>query len=147
MPFVVIDDSWYGGGGAMSKLQESLRGFLEVEGVRTAAVIDIATGLIVRSVGKPDPELPVTAACVADEARAVRDALGTVGALGEDDAPDDQADVVEISTVTGSRLQVSRILRSRPGDGLLLFIDLERNRSNLGLATLRVGQLASAVLA
>ena len=137
----------------MSKLQESLRGFLEVEGVRTAAVIDIATGLIVRSVGKPDPGLPVTAACVADEARAVRDALGTVGALGtagalgEDDAPDDEADVVEISTVTSSRLQVSRILRSRPGDGLLLFIDLERTRSNLGLATLRMGQLASAVLA
>ena len=47
----------------MSTLQESLRRFLAVEGVRTAALIDIATGMIVRSVGKPDPVLGATAAC------------------------------------------------------------------------------------
>jgi hypothetical protein len=94
--------------------------------------------MIVRSVGKPDPDLPATAACVADEARAVR------GALGADSQPDD---LVEITSVTGSRLHVSRILRRSPSDGLLLFVDLERAKSNLGLATLRVGQLAPAVLA
>jgi hypothetical protein len=128
----------------MSKLQESLRRFLAVEGVRTAAVIDISTGMIVRAVGKPDPELPMTAACLADEARAARDAVGSEGALGADGAP---GDLEEITTVTDSRLHVSRVLQSRPGDGLLLFIDLERTRSNLGLATLKVSQLASAVLA
>lgn len=122
----------------MSILQESLRRFLAVEGVRTAALIDLATGMIVRSVGKPDPDLAATAVCVADEARAARDALGAV-------SPAD--DLVEITTVTDSRLQVSRVLQRLPGDGLLLFVDLERGKSNLGLASLRVSQLAPALLA
>lgn len=122
----------------MSTLQESLRRFLAVEGVRTAALVDIATGMIVRSVGKPDPDLAATAACVADEARAARNAVGGDGPAG---------DVVEIATVTDSRLQVSRVLQRSPGEGLLLFVDLERGKSNLGLASLRIGQLAPTVLA
>jgi hypothetical protein len=126
----------------MSGLQESLRRFLSVDGVRTAAVIDIATGMIVRSVGLPDPELPATAACIADEARMARSAVGS--AVDADGQPDDLA---EITTVTGSRLHVSQILCRTPGEGLLLFVDLDRSRSNLGLASLRVAQLAPAVLA
>ncbi|HEY0934531.1 MAG TPA: hypothetical protein VGD91_12390 [Trebonia sp.] len=122
----------------MSRLQESLRSLLAVEGVRTAALVDIATGMIVRSVGKPDPELSVAAACVADEARAVRNAAGADGITD---------DLVEIATITATRLHLSRILQSRPGEGLLLFVDLERGKSNLGLASLRVSQLAPAVLA
>jgi hypothetical protein len=97
--------------------------------------------MIVRSAGLPDPELPVTAACVADEARAARGAVGSaVNADGQ------TADLVEITTVTGSRLHVSRILCSGPGEGLLLFVDLDRGRSNLGLASRQVDQLAPAVL-
>lgn len=121
----------------MSRLQESLRHFLTVEGVRTAALIDVATGMIVRSVGKPDPDLPATAVCVADEARAARGALGAASSGG---------DLIEIATVTGGRLQLSRILQSEPGEGLLLFVDLERGKSNIGLASLQVGQLAPSVL-
>jgi len=122
----------------MSRLQESLRRFLTVEGVRTVALIDIATGMIVRSVGKLDPDLAETAACVADEARAARGALGTGGPSG---------DLVEIAAVTGSRLHVSRVLQHSPSEGLLLFVDLDRDESNPGLASLRVSQLAPAVLA
>jgi hypothetical protein len=122
----------------MSRLQESLRCFLGVEGVRTAALIDLATGMIVRSVGKPDPDLATTAARVADEARAVRTALAAAGTAD---------DLIEITATTGSRLHVSRVLQRSPSDGLLLFVDVERAKSNLGLAALRVGQLAPAVLA
>lgn len=122
----------------MSTLQESLRSFLAVEGVRTAALIDVATGMIVRSVGKPDPDLPATAACLADEARAARSAVGMGSPAG---------DLVEITTVTSSRLQLSRIVQDQPGEGLLLFVDLERGKTNVGLASLRTGQLAPAVLA
>jgi hypothetical protein len=121
----------------MSTLQESLHRFLAVEGVRTAALIDIATGMIVRSVGKPDPDLASTAACVADEARAARVALGG--------GPVDS--LVEITTMTDSRLHVSRVLQDAPSEGLLLFVDLERGKSNMGLASLRIGELAPAVLA
>lgn len=94
--------------------------------------------MIVRSVGRPEPSLAATAACVADEARAARDALGA-------DCPTE--DLVEITTVTGSRLHVSTVLRRSPSEGLLLFVDLDRAKSNLGLAALRVGELAPAVLA
>jgi hypothetical protein len=94
--------------------------------------------MIVRSVGKPDPDLPATAACVADEARAVRGALRADSPAG---------DLVEITSVTGSRLHMSRILRHSPSEGMLLFVDLERDKSNLGLAALRVSQLAPTVLA
>ena len=122
----------------MPTLQESLRCFLAVEGLRTAALIDIATGMIVRSVGRPTPDLATTAACVADEARAARNALG-------DDRPAD--DLVEITTVTRHRLHLSRVLRHSPGAGLLLFVELDRDNSNLGAAVLRVDQLAPAVMA
>jgi hypothetical protein len=122
----------------MSRLQESLRCFLAVEGVRTAALIDVATGMIVRSVGKPDPDLPAVAVHAADEVRAVRNALGPAGAADG---------LVEIATTTGSRLHLSKILQSSPSEGLFLFVDLERAKSNLGLATLRVSELAPAVLA
>ena len=46
-----------------------------------------------------------------------------------------------------SRLQVSRVLQHAPSEGLLLFVDLERGKSNMGLASLRIGQLAPTVLA
>jgi len=94
--------------------------------------------MIVRSVGKLDPDLPATAACVADEARAVRSALGADSLAG---------DLVEIATATGSRLHVSRVLWQSPSEGMLLFVELERDKSNLGLAALRVSELAPAVLA
>lgn len=122
----------------MSSLQESLRKFLAVEGVRTAVLVDIATGMIIRSVGKTDADLPATAACLADEARAARTALGADASAG---------DLSEITAVTAGRLQVSRILGTQPGEGMLLFVDFERTRSNVGLAALRVDQLAPAVLA
>jgi len=122
----------------MSSLQESLRKVLAVEGVRTAALIDIATGLIVRSVGKVGADLPSAAARVADEARTARVMLGASGQAG---------DLDEITVTMDSRLQISKVLRGDPGEGLLLFVDLERAKSNMGLASLRIGQLAPAVLA
>lgn len=122
----------------MSTLQESLHRFLAVEGVRTVALIDIGTGMIVRSVGRADPDLASTAACVAEEAKAARGARGRPGLADG---------LVEIATITGRRLQVSRILRRAPSAGLLLFVDLDRDKSNIGLASLRIGQLAPSVLA
>jgi hypothetical protein len=118
----------------MSSLHESLHEVLAMEGVRIAALIDIATGMIVRSAGKVSTDLSVAAACIAEEVRVARDASG-----GED--------LDEIAVVTGTRLQVSRVLRSEPGEGLVLFVDLERGKSNPALASLQVGRLAPAVLA
>jgi hypothetical protein len=121
-----------------SSLQEALQRFLAMEGVRTVALIDIASGMVVRSAGEQDAGLPAAAASVADEARAAREALGPRQPAGELD---------EIAAVTENRLHLAKILQGRPGEGFLLFVDMDRARANVALASLRVGQLAPAVLA
>jgi hypothetical protein len=118
----------------VSSLHESLHEVLAVEGVRVAALIDIATGMIVRSTGRVSTDLSAAAACVAEEVRAARNAPGA-------------GDLDELAVVTSTRLQLSRVLGTRPGDGLLLFVDVERSKSNIALASLQVGRLAPAVLA
>lgn len=122
----------------MSGLEESLSQILAMEGVRTVAVIDIATGMVVRSAGAEDAEFAMAAASLADEAKTARAALGPRQPGGELD---------EISLVTERRLQLSKVLDSQLGDGLLLFVDLDRSRANLALAAMQVGRVAPTVLA
>jgi hypothetical protein len=56
-------------------------------------------------------------------------------------------DLDEITLVTASRIHLARVLSARPGEGIVLFADLDRTRVNVALASLRVGQAALAVLA
>jgi len=122
----------------MSSLTESLRQVMAVEGVRGAALIDIATGTVVRAIGEQGTDFPLAAVCMADEARTARAALGPSRPGGGLD---------EISTVTENRLHLAKFLDSRVGEGMLLFVDLDRKRVNIALASLRVAQLAPSVLA
>jgi hypothetical protein len=122
----------------VSRLTESLRQVMAVDGVRAAALIDIATGMVVQSAGHEGTDFPAAAVSMADEARMARAVLGP-GRPG--------GDLDEISLVTGSRLHLSKVLGSRLGEGLLLFVDLDRTRANIALASLQVGRLAPAVLA
>ncbi len=122
----------------MSSLTESLGQVMAVDGVRAAALIDIATGMVVRAVGQEGTDLAEAAASMADEARMARAVLGPARPGGEVD---------EICLVTADRLHVTKVLGSRLGEGMLLFVDLDRARVNIALASLRVGQLAPAVLA
>jgi hypothetical protein len=121
-----------------SSLQEALVQVLAVEGVRTVALVDIASGMVVRSAGEQGEGFAAAAASVADEARVARGALGPGQPAGELD---------EVTTTTQSRLQLAKVLRDSPGEGFLLFVDMDRARVNIALATLTVGQLAPAVLA
>jgi hypothetical protein len=56
-------------------------------------------------------------------------------------------DLDEISLVTDRRLHISKVLDDRLGEGMLLFVDLDRTRANIALASRQVGRLAPAVLA
>jgi hypothetical protein len=124
--------------GIVSSLQEALRHILAFEGVRTVAVIDIATGMVVRSAGEHSSDFCAAAASMAGEAKMARAVLGPSCPGG---------DLDEISVVTASRLHLSRVLDSPLGEGLLLFVDLDRARANIALASLQVSQAAPAVLA
>lgn len=123
----------------MSSLDESLHRILAVEGVRSAALIDLATGMVVRSAGAEPATLPEAAASLAGEVRAADQAQGPLRPGG---------DLDEIALFTAGRLQLTKVLDSRrPGEGLLLFVDVDRTHANPALATLRIGQAAPAVLA
>jgi hypothetical protein len=119
-------------------LRESLGQILAVEGVRTVALIDTATGMIVQSAGVIGAQFPATAADIADEVRLVRATLEP----GHRDE-----DIEEIALTAAGSLHLSKILDTRLGDGLLLFVDLDRARSNVALASLLISQVASTVLA
>ena len=122
----------------MPALIDSLRSILEIEGARTAALVDAATGMVVRSAGEEGAELPAAGACLADEARLAAVALGPASPGGE---------LAEVAVVTSSRFQLLTVLDSRPGEGTLLFVDLDRSRTNMALATLQVGRSAPDLLA
>ena len=122
----------------MASLTDSLRQVMAVDGVRAAALVDIATGMVVRSAGEEGTDFLAAAASMADEARMARAALGP-GRPG--------GDLEEISLITAGRVHLSKILGSRLGEGMLLFVDMDRTRMNIALASLQVGQLVPTVLA
>jgi hypothetical protein len=122
----------------VASLTDSLRQVVAVDGVRSAALVDIATGMVVRSAGEEGNDFLAAAVGLADEARTARAALGP-GRPG--------GDLEEISLITPGRMHLSKILSTRLGEGLLLFVDVDRTRVNIALASLRVGQLAPAMLA
>jgi hypothetical protein len=124
--------------GDVASLEESLRHVLAADGVRAAALIDIATGMIVCSAGEQGADLPAAAASMADEARMARAVLGP-------DRPG--GDLEEISLVCKGRLYVSKVLDFPSAQGMLLYVDLDRSRANIALASRQVSQLAPAVLA
>ena len=122
----------------MSGLSESLQRILEIEGARAVALFDVGTGMVVGSAGAELPGLPAAAASMADEARLAGNALGP-GRPG--------GDLDELLLITDSRFHMLKVLSRAQDEGLMLFVDLDRAQTNLGLAIIRVGQAAPAVLA
>jgi hypothetical protein len=119
-------------------LDESLGHVQMVEGVRAAALVDIGTGMVVRSVGDVGDDLPAAAASMADEARSASQSLGPARPAG---------DLEEIAVITAKRCHLLKVLDLRRGDGLILFVDVDRSLTNIALAAWQVGELASAMLA
>jgi hypothetical protein len=118
-------------------LSEYLNQILRANGAKTAALVDVGTGMVVRAAGQAAAGLRDTAAGIADEARLTSAALSGSGSGGQ---------LEEILVVTGERFQLLKVLDWRQGDGLLLFVDLERARTNLGLAAWEVSQAAAGML-
>jgi len=53
----------------------------------------------------------------------------------------------ELLLITDSRFHLLKVLSRAQDEGLMLFVDLDRAQTNLGLAIVRVAQAAPAVLA
>ena len=122
----------------MSVLDESLHRVLTTDGARSAALIDVGTGMVVQSAGDVAVGLPAAAVTMADEARSATWSLGPAQPGG---------DLEEVAVLTAGRFHLLRLLEFRRGEGLLLFVDFDRSLTNFALATLQVAQIAPALLA
>ena len=122
---------------AMSVLDESICRVLSVEGARAAAIIDAGTGMVVCSAGDLGPGMRAAAASLAQEVRAA-------GAGGPDAAEDA---VEEIATMSERWCHLVEVLQSRRGQGLLLFVDVDRSMTNVALAGLQIRKLVPGLLA
>jgi hypothetical protein len=118
-------------------LSQYLNQILRANGAKPAALVDVATGMVIRAAGQAGTALRDAAVGVADEARLASAALGGAGTGGQ---------LEEILMVTRDRFQLLKVLDWRQGDGLLLVVDLERAGTNLGLAAWEVSQAAADVL-
>lgn len=125
-------------GNNVPALNDSLRRVAGIAGVRTAALLDAGTGMVIRSAGDAGADFAAAAANLAEEYRAVGRALGPDGLGGE---------LEQVAVVTASRFQVLKVLDRRPGDGLLLHVNVDRAQTNIALADLQISQAAPAVLA
>jgi hypothetical protein len=121
----------------VSGLSESLHRILEIDGARTVALVDVGTGMIVDSAGEEPSGLTTAAASLADEARLAGGALGPEQSGG---------DLEEMLVVLPERVHLLKVLSRSQGDGLMLFVDVDRARTNAALAAMRVAHFAPAVL-
>lgn len=122
----------------MPGLSESLRQVLEIDGARTVALVDVGTGMIVGSAGDAPAGLPAAAASMADEARLASGALGPAAPGG---------DLEDLTLITPSTFHLIKVLSRWQDEGLMLFVDLDRTRTNLALAAMQVARAAPAILA
>lgn len=120
----------------MSVLDESIRQILSIEGTRAAAVIDAGTGMIVCSAGELDPGIPDAAAAMAEEARAANSDGSSASGVLEG-----------IATMSDRWCHLLEVLELRRGEGLLLFVDVDRSITNIALAGLQVRRLITGLLA
>jgi hypothetical protein len=121
----------------MSVLDESIRQILSVEGTRAAVVIDAGTGMIVCSAGELDAGIPDAAAAMAAEVRAAN----------SEESESGRGALEEIATMSDRWCHLLEVLELRQGEGLLLFVDVDRSMTNVALAGLQVRKLIPGLLA
>ena len=109
----------------MSNVNETLKSALEIEGAIAALLVDHESGMTLGSAGGGTLDLEVAAAGNTDVVRAE---LRTLARLGLDDAPED------ILVTLGTQFHLLRLLQSKNGSGLFLYLVLDRSRANLAMA-------------
>ncbi|WP_017610696.1 hypothetical protein [Nocardiopsis xinjiangensis] len=114
----------------MANIETGLKDMMEIEGAIGAAVVDYSSGMALGTLSSTKTlDLEVAAA---GNTEVVRAKMRTMDQLGLNDAIED------ILITLSGQYHVIRPLTSQKGQGLFLYLALDRNRGNLALARHRL---------
>ncbi|WP_338675283.1 hypothetical protein V1460_21595 [Streptomyces sp. SCSIO 30461] len=111
----------------MANIEVSLKETVtSIEGSLGAALVDYTSGMALGTIGgSKDLDLTVAAAGNTDVIRAK---ARTMELLGLDD------EIVDVLITLSSQYHLIRLLKGRSGDGLFLYLVLDKAKSNLAMA-------------
>ncbi|MBB5998990.1 hypothetical protein [Streptomonospora salina] len=114
----------------MANIDSGLKEMMEIDGAMGAAVVDYSSGMALGTLSSTNSfDLNIAAA---GNTEVVRAKMRTVEQLGLNEAVED------ILITLSSQYHVIRPLTSRKGQGLFLYLALDRGRANLALSRHRL---------
>ncbi|OLT26032.1 hypothetical protein BJF83_03865 [Nocardiopsis sp. CNR-923] len=114
----------------MANIETGLKDMMAIEGAVGAAVVDYSSGMALGTLSATSTlDLNIAAA---GNTEVVRAKMRTVDQLGLNEAIED------ILITLSSQYHIIRPLRNRQGQGLFLYLALDRTRGNLALARHRL---------
>lgn len=121
----------------MSNVELTLKEAMEIDGAIAVALVDYGSGMSLGALGgSADLDLDVAAA---GNTEVIRAKLRTMHALNLNDQIED------ILITLGTQYHLIRLLQSSSGQGLFLYLVLDKNKSNLAMARRRLGILEGAL--
>jgi len=112
----------------MPNVTESLDSLVELAGVRSAALVDSSSGMVLGHAGSDD-DLEITAAA---NTEVVRAQLKSIGVLGSKDTIDD------ILITLSDQYDIIRPLTANPS--IFLYLAIDKHRSNLAMVRYKVAE-------
>ncbi|CAN5534527.1 hypothetical protein BH20ACT21_BH20ACT21_16180 [soil metagenome] len=110
----------------MGNVADSLKAAMEISGALGVALVDHGSGMTLGTDGGgPTLDLEVGAASITEVVRAE---TKTMSRLGLDDKIED------ILITLGSQIHLIRLMSSEGGEGLFLYVVLDRSKANLAMA-------------
>jgi len=121
----------------MSNVELTLKEAMEIDGAIAVALVDYGSGMSLGALGGGDDlDLDVAAA---GNTEVIRAKLRTMHALNLNDRIED------ILITLGAQYHLIRLLQSTSGQGLFLYLVLDKNKANLAMARRRLGILEGAL--
>ena len=121
----------------MPEMDVALKDAMQISGALGAALVDAGSGMALGLVGGTAGfDMAVAAACTTDVVRAK---LRTMQMLGLEDSIED------ILTTMDGQYHLIRPLTSRTGQGLFLYLALEKANANLAMARFQLRRIESTM--
>ncbi len=120
----------------MGNVDVILKDAMQIDGAIGAALVDYETGMSLGQAGGGSLDLDVAAAGNSDVVKAK---LRTMAALGLEEKIED------ILITLNSQYHLLRLITARNGQGLFLYIALDKSKANLAMARRQLSNLESPI--